>query len=75
VHRLIAWRCWSFQNFNLAAIVDVLGDLGEIAHVEPPVAAGGYHVVLRLGRRGVVSGCSGITHSGSALFWGFRVSH
>jgi hypothetical protein len=28
-------RSRAFQNFNLAAIVDVLGDLGEIAHIEP----------------------------------------
>jgi hypothetical protein len=35
VHRRIVWRWWPFQNFDLAAIVDVLGDLGEIAHIEP----------------------------------------
>ena len=25
---------WTFQNFNPAAVMDVLGDLGEIAHIE-----------------------------------------
>jgi hypothetical protein len=28
-------RAWTFQSFNLAAVMDVLGDLGEIAHIEP----------------------------------------
>jgi hypothetical protein len=36
VHRRLAWRrSRSFQYFDLAAIMDVLGDLGEIAHIEP----------------------------------------
>jgi hypothetical protein len=36
VDRSFAWRwCRSFQNFNLAAIADVLGELGEIAHIKP----------------------------------------
>jgi hypothetical protein len=36
VHRHFAGRrSRSFQNLNLGAIVDVLGDLGEIAHIEP----------------------------------------
>jgi hypothetical protein len=39
--------------------VDVLG-LAEIAHIEPPAAAGAFHVVFRLGRCGVVDIAAGV---------------
>jgi hypothetical protein len=36
VHRAFAWRrAGTFQNFNLADVMNVLGDLGKIAHIKP----------------------------------------
>jgi hypothetical protein len=32
---VLARRLWSLQNFNLTVVMHVVGDLGEIAHVEP----------------------------------------
>jgi hypothetical protein len=35
-----------FCNLYLTGIVDVLGDLAEIAHIEPLAAGGAFHVVF-----------------------------
>jgi hypothetical protein len=50
VHGLFARRrTRSFQNVNLAAIMNVIGDLGEIAHIEPLLTGRALFKVIGLG--------------------------
>jgi hypothetical protein len=55
MRRILLWPPqWAgtraFGNLDLAGIVDVLGYLAEIAHVELSAAAGAFHVMVGLGR-------------------------
>jgi len=45
----------NFRYFNLAVVVDMLGDLTEIAHVEPLPATGTFHLMIGFGFGDAVS--------------------
>jgi hypothetical protein len=49
-----------FCNLDLTGIVDVLYDLAEIAHVEPPAATRAFHVMVDLNRCGIVDIAAGM---------------
>jgi hypothetical protein len=53
-------RTRSFQNVNLAAIMNVIGELGEIAHIEPPRTDRALFEVIGLGLSDAVAIGTGV---------------
>src|ERR1700730_16596491 len=61
LYRPLAWRrVRTFQHFNLAVVMDVLGDLDEIAHIEPPRTDRALFEVIGLGLSDAVAIGTGV---------------
>src|ERR1700730_4792887 len=61
VHRSFAGRRFrSFQNLNLAAVMDVLGDLREIAKIKPSCTDTAFFEMIGLDLSDAVAICTGI---------------
>src|SRR5439155_16454847 len=65
-YRPFARRPWSIQHFDLA-IVHMLEDLPEIAHVKPMSADRAFHEMIGLGLSDTIRVNAGLDHASSPM--------